>query len=105
MITNSDLFDSILINTQTALCDRIRPEMRVISINWQGLEKFTMRAYFDKEPDYPDYDDDLDDALAEINSHFLFKKLVLECIYSNEHKGKLKHIGPVVYSRKEATDE
>jgi len=95
----------VRIACQIGLCDRIRPEMRVISIKWQGQERFTMRVYFDKEPDYPDYDDDLDDALAEINSHFLFKKLTLECIYSKEHKGKLKHVGPVVYSRKEATDE
>lgn len=95
----------IRVACQIGLLDRIRPEMRVISISWQVLEKFTMRAYFDREPDYPDYDDDLDDALAEINSHFLFKKLILECIYSKEHKGKLKHVGPIVYARKEATDE
>jgi hypothetical protein len=105
MKVNREYYEQIMLSTQTALCDRIRPEMRVISIHWQGLEKFTMRVYFDKDPECPDYDDDLDDALAEINSHFLFKKLVLECIYSEEHKGKLKHVGPVVYSRKEATDE
>lgn len=99
-MTEKQLSNSLCIHSQVALLGTITPNIRMITIGWDGLKLFHLRAYFDREPT-EDEIEEMDAVSSEVISHLPFEKDKVECIYDTRQRRELEILKCVVYSRKE----
>ena len=94
------LTNTIKLSAQRALLCAITPGVRLVALDWKGLDLFILRIYFDHKPT-ADEIDDFGAVCAEILADVPFKKDKVECIYSFEPRKKLEGLKCIVYCRKE----
>ena len=85
---------------QVALLGTITPNIRLITIGWDELNLFHLRAYFSTEPSEEEIEE-MDAVCGEIDADLPFKKDKLECIYDIRPRKELELLKYTVYSRKE----
>ncbi len=85
---------------QVALLGTITPNIRLITVGWDELKLFHLRAYFDTEPTEDDFEE-MDAVSSEVISDIPFERDKVECIYDTRQRKELELLKCVVYSRKE----
>jgi hypothetical protein len=99
-MTEKELSISVRLSCQRALLGAITPNVRLVTIGWDGLKLFKLKAYFASEPG-EDEIEDFNVVSTEVISDIPFENDQVECVYSNEPKSKLDLYHWIVYSRKE----
>lgn len=99
-MNQQELNNSVLLSSQRALLGVITPNIRMITIGWEGLKKLHVRAYYDMEPNEEDIEE-MNAVCAEIDSDIPFEKDCVECIFSEEPLKDLKILSHIVFARKE----
>lgn len=94
-----EIQNSVLLSVQRALLGVITPNIRMITIGWEGINRLHILAYYDKEPTEEDVED-MNSVCAEIEADVPFEKDKVECLYSNTEFKNLKVLKFIVYSRK-----
>jgi hypothetical protein len=90
----------LLIAIQSALLGMIYPSIRSIAVGFDGLKKFKIIFYLDREPNDNDYET-ISDVAGEVCADINFIKVEEICIFSNEPFSKLDNLKTWVYVRKE----
>jgi len=99
-MNQQELGTSVLLSSQRALLGVITPNIRMITIGWEGLKQFYIKAYYDIEPTEEDIEE-MNAVCAEIDSDIPFEKDNVECIFSEESLKNLKILKYIVFARKE----
>jgi hypothetical protein len=99
-MSEQELTIAYRLSTQRALLGVITPNIRMITIGWDGLTLFKMRAYFG-EPPTEDEIEEIDDACAEVLADMLYQRDEVECIHDTRPKKDLEVLKVFVYARKE----
>lgn len=89
-----------LLSIQRALLGAIYPAIRVISVNFQGLDKITINCFLDREPNNDDYEN-ISIVTGEVCADIPFKSAEEKCICFTDNLNSLSSIGIWVYMRKE----
>lgn len=99
-MTEDQINISVRLSIQRALLGVITPNVRMITVGWDGLKLLKIRAYFDCVPN-ADQIEDVDAACAEVVSDIEFERDNVECIFSTSALKDLEIFKFVAYSRKE----
>ena len=99
-MTEKELSIKVRLCCQVALLGTITPSVRLITIGWNELKLFQLRAYFDTQPTEDDFEE-MDAASSEVISDIPFEKDKVECIYDTRQRKELELLKCTVYSRKE----
>lgn len=100
-MTEKELTIAVKLSCQTALLGTITPNIRLITIGWEGLSNFYLKAYYDNHPSEEDYEE-MDAVITEIISAVPFEKCQNpECLYDTRPRYQLEIYKWIVYSRKE----
>lgn len=92
--------NEILISVFRAMLGNISNNVRAITIGW-SVNKFFIRAYFDREPQAEDIED-ISIISTEVLADFrTFKEEQLDCIYSKAPINELERLAEWVFIRKE----
>ena len=101
MTEDLELSISVRLSCQRALLGAIIPNIRLITVGWDNLNMFYLRAYYDVIPSENDIDD-MNAVLGEIFADIDFKKdNGVECIQDIRPMKELELYKWVVYERKE----
>ncbi|TDP61906.1 hypothetical protein [Flavobacterium dankookense] len=95
-----ELRREVLISMQRALWGMIYPEIRAISVGYEGTQKLIVNCYLDRKPNEDDYEN-IAVVTAEVISDINFMEIEENCIYSLEPISKLDNLMSWVYVRKE----
>jgi hypothetical protein len=85
---------------QRALLGMIYPEIRAISVGFDGTRKFIINCYLDREPNEDDYEN-ISHVTAEVLADIHFIEVEENCIFSLEPISRLNHLTAWVYVKKE----
>lgn len=96
----AELRTNVLLSIQRALLGMIYPEIRAISVGFEGLKKLKIIYYLDRHPNDDDYDN-ISDVAGEVLADINFFEVEELCVHSNEILSKLKCLDSWVYIRKE----
>ena len=99
-MTEKELSINVRLCCQVALLGAITPNIRLITIGWDGLKLFHLRAYFNSEPT-EDEVEEMNAVCSEIDADIPFENDKVECIYESKQRKDLELLKCVVYSRKE----
>ena len=95
-----ELRREVLISMQRALWGMIYPEIRAISVGYEGTRKLIVNCYLDREPNEDDYEN-IAEVTSEVFADINFMEVEENCIYSIEPISKLDNLISWVYIRKE----
>lgn len=90
----------VRLSCQRALLGAITANIRMITVDWNGLSLFKLRAYFINQPT----DDDIDNmniVSGEILCDISFEHEETECFFNERPMNELDILKVVVYERKE----
>ena len=90
----------LLISVQRALWGMIYPSVRSIAVGFEGLKKFRIIFYLDREPNEDDYEI-ISEVTTEVCADINFTEVEEMCIFTNEPFAKLDNLTTWVYMRKE----
>ena len=90
----------VRLSCQRALLGNIIPEIRLITIGWNGLRLFKLRAYYDRQPTEEDIDD-MNTVSGEVLSDIPFEHEETECIFNTMPRNELDILNVIVYAKKE----
>ena len=96
----SNLSTTIRLSIQRALLGAITPNIRLITIGWNGLNSFQLLAYFENEPSEEEIES-IESVCTEVNSDIAFQKNEVRCVQSKKPINELETLKGVVYLRKE----
>jgi len=99
-MTEQELSSRTRLSVQRALLGEITPHLRMVTIGWEGLKVFKIRAYFDILPN-EDLIEDINVVSTQVIADIPFETDQVECIYSTELQKDLEIFKHIVYSRKE----
>ncbi len=99
-MTEQELSITVRLSSQRALLGAITPNVRLVTIGWDGLKLFKLKVYFATEPS-EDEIEDFNIVSTEVISDIPFENDQVECILSHEPKNKLDLYQYIVFSRKE----
>ena len=99
-MSNIELRREVLISIQRALWGMIYPEIRAISVGYEGTQKLIINCYLDREPNEGDYEN-ISEVASEVCADINFLKVEENCIFSLEPITKLDNLKSWVYIRKE----
>lgn len=100
-MTEGELIVAVRLSCQRALLGAITPNVRLITIKWDGFKDFYFRAYYDIPPVEEDIVE-MEAVISEIVSDIPFERdHGAECIYDSRPKNQLEFYDWTVYSRKE----
>jgi hypothetical protein len=99
-MTEQELSSTYRLAAQRALLGVINPNIRMITIGWNGLSLFHLRAYFASSPSEEEIED-VDVACTEVLAYTGCKHPKVECLYDLRPRKELAVLKEVVYSRKE----
>lgn len=100
-MTDQEIRKEVCISLQRGLLGCITPNIRLITANWDDLNSFKMRVYYDSIPS----DDDIEEMEAvtsQVAADIPFKKIEpVEAVYDLRPRKDLEKFQCTVYSRKE----
>lgn len=99
-MTEKEISISVRLSCQRALLGAITPNVRLVTIGWDGLKLFKLKAYFASEPS-EDEIEDFNVVSTEVISDIPFENDQVECIFSDAPKSQLAVYNHIVYLRKE----
>ncbi|MCR6718962.1 MAG: hypothetical protein NVV59_01450 [Chitinophagaceae bacterium] len=99
-MTEQKLTTSVLLTHKEHSLGVITPRIRMITVEWEEIKLFRIRAYYDVAPSDEDIED-MNAVCTEIDSDIPFERNNVECIYSTEAIKDLEVFKFVVYLRKE----
>ena len=95
-----ELRREVLISMQRALWGMIYPEIRAISVGYEGTQKLIVNFYLDREPNEDDYEN-IAEVTSEVFKDINFMEVEENCIFTLEPISKLDNLISWVYIRKE----
>jgi len=100
-MTEHQLGSDILVSAQRALLGAITPNIRMISLQWDGLKRLSCRVHFERQPQ-DDEVEDMDAVVSEIIADVPFEWAdMLDVVVSEATIAELEPLGTMVYLRKE----
>ena len=99
-MTEQELSIITRLSAQRALLGEVTASLRMVTIGWDELKVFRIRAYFDKQPD-DDMREGVEAVSTEVIADIPFETDKVECIYSTELMKNLEVLKHIVYARKE----
>jgi hypothetical protein len=99
-MTEKELNIKVRLICQVALLGTITSNIRLITVGWDDLKLFHLRAYFDTKPT-EDEIEEMDAVCTEVDADIPFEKDKVECLYDLRPRKELERLKCVVYSRKE----
>ncbi len=99
-MTEKEISTRVRLSCQRAILGIITPNIRMLTIGWEGLKLFHLIAYYAAELS----DDELDDinsVSAEIIADIPFANDKIECIVSTIARKDLLVLKEIVFARKE----
>jgi len=99
-MTNIEIRREVLLSIQRALWGMIYPEIRAISVGYEGTQKLKVICYLDREPNEDDYKN-ISDVTGEVCGDINFMEVEEKCIFSLEPIRNLDNLESWVYVRKE----
>lgn len=88
------------LSCQRALLGIITPNLRMVTLGWDGLNLLQLRAYFNVPPT-EDEIEDIEAVCGEIVSDIPYEKDKVECIHNTNSLQELEVLKCIVYCRKE----
>jgi hypothetical protein len=100
-MTEQEISISVRLSSQRALLGAITPNIRLITIGWDGLDILYLKAYYDILPTNEDIDE-MNTVMGEIEAGIEFKTAHgVKCIYDLRPQNQLDLYKCIVYARKE----
>lgn len=99
-MNETELRRDVLLSVQKALWGMIYPSIRAIAIGYDGIKKFKIIYYLDREPDPEDYEN-ISDVTGEVCADINFLEVEEICKYTKEPISYLDNLSSWVYIRKE----
>ncbi len=97
----SELPAYVLLSAQRALLGVITPNIRMISLQWQGLNRLSVRVHYDRVPTEEQLED-MSIVTTEIIADVPFERVdPVEVVISDAPMVELKPMSRVVFRRKE----
>ena len=90
----------VLISMQRALLGMIYPEIRMISVGFNGIKKLTVIYYLDREPNESDYEN-ISEVTASVCADIEFSEVEEICEYLENPYLKVNSLDGWVYIRQE----
>ncbi len=99
-MTERELSINVRLSCQRALCGAITPNVRLITVGWNNLDLFHLRAYFGEAPT-DDEVDEMDAVSTEVISDIPFERDKVECLMDTRLRKDLDLLKAIVYASKE----
>ena len=103
-MTASQLPAYVLLSAQRALLGVITPNIRMISLQWEGFNRLSLRVHYDSVPTEEQLED-MEVVVAEIIADVPFQwASPVDVVISDAPMAELKPMNRLVFCRKESTD-
>jgi hypothetical protein len=99
-MTELELSNYIRLSCQRALLGTVTPNLRMVTIGWDELKFFHLRAYYSSTPSDGEIEE-MESASAEVIADFPFEKDQVECLPDTRMRKDLEVLKYVVFARKE----
>lgn len=99
-MTELELSINTRLSCQRALLGAITANLRMVTIGWDELNTFHLRAYFGTPPSEEDIEE-IEAVCAEVLSDLPFDKDKVECLSDTRERKDLEVLKYVVFARKE----
>ena len=99
-MTDLELSIKTRLSCQRALLGSVTGNLRMVTIGWDGLKLFHLRAYFRLSPSEEDVEE-MEAVCAEVLSDIPFEKDRVECLTDLRMIKDLDVLKQIVFARKE----
>jgi|GEM_PF-3610813 len=104
-VEENDIYVQVMLSMQGALLGAITPNIRLISVDWDGFANFRMMVHYDGPPSEDDIEE-MEAVSGEIIAHVPFNHAdLVEVVVSDEPLWEVAALRYRVYCRKEKVAE
>ena len=101
----NEIYVYVMLSAQNALLGAVTPNIRLISVDWDGLENFRIRVHYDGTPSDEDIDE-MEAVTGEILASVPFKHAdLVDAVVSDEPLWEVDALRYRIYCRKEKMPE